>query len=801
MSRCDLHVHSRYSARSEEWLFRRFDFPDSYSDPEELRNHLRASGMDFVTITDHDTIEGCLRLEKYPDIFISEQVTVYFPHDPCKLHLLIWGITEGQHGDIAGLRGNLFELQKYLQREQIAHAVAHPLYSINGKLQASHLERLVLLFQHFEGINGLRDALLSDLTRQFLGELTPAKIDEYANRHNLAPTHAEPWRKILIGGSDDHGGQFLASAYTETPPADSPIEFLSHIRKGACAPHGDGGTPIALSHGFYHTLSCFIQDRFTERLGPGATLLEAMFSRFMEGRDPTEFTLRQKAGFIAQGVLSGKIFDLARPANVSLWKELSGYFARPEVKAMLARGTDSVAEPERRTFLMANLVCEQLAFRLFERFVKQISAGNVIESIQALSGIAPILVLLAPYIYAFHSQAPSRAWLRDVFLQLTGSIPLALQNRKRAWFTDTLDDVNGVANTIRKLTAEAAGAGEELVVVTSRGELHADGIPIKNFRPIGEFELPEYELQKLSFPPILQILDYIQREQFTELIISTPGPVGLTALLAAKMLNLRTSAIYHTDFPQYIRILTEDKFLESLAWSYMHWFYGQAETVFVNSEQYRRSWIDRGFDPEKLKILPRGLDTELFNPARRDPGFWRRFGSNHARKAYLLYVGRVSREKDLDILAAAYTQLLDDKLPVQLFIVGDGPYAKTLAKNLPAAAFTGSLNGEELATAYASADIFVFPSTTDTFGNVIIEAQASGLPVVVSNAGGPRELVSDGVNGVITKAHDAEDFARAIRLLVDDPTLRQRMGSNARESVVNRSWPNAFRAFWATTAD
>ena len=121
----------------------------------------------------------------------------------------------------------------------------------------------------------------------------------------------------------------------------------------------------------------------------------------MEGRDPTEFTLREKATFVAQGVMSGKIFELAKPANVSLWKELSSYFTQPEVKEMLAREMEGVTEPERRTFLMANLVCEQLAFRLFEKFVQQISSGNVIESMQALSGIAPILVVLAPYIYAF----------------------------------------------------------------------------------------------------------------------------------------------------------------------------------------------------------------------------------------------------------------------------------------------------------------------------------------------------------------------------------------------------------------
>jgi glycosyltransferase involved in cell wall biosynthesis len=468
------------------------------------------------------------------------------------------------------------------------------------------------------------------------------------------------------------------------------------------------------------------------------------------------------------------------------------------VKAKLNEEISMVPEPERRTFLMANLVAEQLAFRFFKKFVQQINSGNLVESIQALSAIAPILIILTPYIYGFHSQAPSRVWLRRIFKDLTGEIPEALQNRKRAWFTDTLEDVNGVATTIRKMTAAGAAAGKELIVVTSRSELNITDIPIKNFPPIGEFELPEYELQKLSFPPILQMLDYIQREQFTEIIISTPGPIGLTALLAAKMLNLQTSGIYHTDFPQYIRILTEDSFLESVAWSYMHWFYGQLETVFVNSEEYRQSWINRGLDPAKLKIFPRGLDTELFNPERRDPRFWQKFGPGNG-EVRLLYVGRVSREKDLDILASAYRKLREENLPVQLFVVGHGPYSEALAETLPDAFFTGYLRGKELAAAYASADIFVFPSTTDTFGNVIIEAQASGVPVIVSDSGGPKELVENNTNGLVTKSHDVDDLTRAIRTLVVDSALRQRMGNRAREGVVNRTWPGAFRKFWAAT--
>src|SRR6266404_2572116 len=419
MSKCDLHIHSRFSARSEEWLFRRFDFPDSYSDPRELHRQLLERGMDFVTITDHDTSDGCLEILNLPNTFISEQVTTYFPQDPCKIHLLVWGITEKQHDDIVIVRDNIFSLQRYLQGAQIAHAVAHPLYSINGKLE---------------------------------------------------PTHREPWKKILVGGSDDHGGKFIASAFTETPPADSAEKFLAHIRAGHCEARGEGGTPLALSHGFYNTLALFIQDHFHEKLGPSGALIEQMFSRFMEGRDPTELTLKDKANVFAQGVLSGKIFELMKPANMSLWKELSSQFQQAEVKANLAAELKGGSGPERRTFLMANLVAEQLAFRFFQKFVQQISGGNMLESVQALTAIAPILIILAPYIYGFHSQAPSRKWLQQIFQELTGKIPEALQNNKRAWFTDTLEDVNGVATTIRKMTAAGSAAGKELIVITSRSD-------------------------------------------------------------------------------------------------------------------------------------------------------------------------------------------------------------------------------------------------------------------------------------------------------------------------------------------
>jgi glycosyltransferase involved in cell wall biosynthesis len=797
-AKVDLHIHSKFSDRSAEWIFRRFEFPDSYSDPKVLYRRLKEKGMSYVTFTDHNRIDGCLEIAAREDTFISEEVAAQFPDDNVKVHLLLWNITEVQHSEVQPLRRNLYELQQYLAQAGIHHAVAHPLYDMNRQLTADHVQKLVLLFKHFEGINGLRDSLLSDTTRFILRSLTEESIQRFAERQKLEPTHAEPWRKILVGGSDDHAGIFPASAYTEAPDCNSVDEFFAFIGKCDCVVRGEGGTPLVIAHGLYNTAYRFAKDKYSAAVSPNLAFLEIIFSRFMEGKNPTNFTLGEKLAMLSSGILSGKIFELAKPANLSIWPDLANYFGSAEVQAQIAKETEGVNEPERRAFLMVALVVNQLAFRFFQRFVQQITAGGVIEAVQSLSALLPMGLLLGPYFYGFHSQAPSRKRLTEICSATVNFIPDALQNTKRAWFTDTLEDVNGVATTIRKMAAAAYETGADLIVAASRQRINISDVPIKNFPPIGEFELPEYELQKLSFPPVMHILEYVQRERFTELIISTPGPVGLSALLAAKMLDLKTVGIYHTDFPQYVRILTQDNYMETMAWSYMQWFYSQLDVIYVNSEHYRQRWIERGIAPERLKILPRGIDTNVFAPEHRSSGFWKKHGKK-PEEIGLLYVGRVSKEKNIDVAVAAMRQLTGEGIPVRLLVVGDGPYLRELRETVPEACYTGYLRAAELAAAYASSDVFVFPSTTDTFGNVVLEAKAAGLPCVVSDQGGPCELISDGIDGYIAKGLDVGDFARVLRLLCTDGKLRARMGEEARNRVENRNWNNAFRQFWNQT--
>jgi glycosyltransferase involved in cell wall biosynthesis len=246
-------------------------------------------------------------------------------------------------------------------------------------------------------------------------------------------------------------------------------------------------------------------------------------------------------------------------------------------------------------------------------------------------------------------------------------------------------------------------------------------------------------------------------------------------------MDIPVAGTYHTDIPQYVRSLTNDEFLEKAAWSYMIWFYGQMEEVMVPSAGTREQLLSRGLPQERMKPLPRWVDTETYSPDMRNPNFWKSRGIGLGR-VVLLYVGRVSREKGLEMLVEAFRELVDTGSAIALAVIGDGPYREEMETALSSypTLFTGYLAGEQLQSGYASADLFVFPSATDTFGNVVLEAQASGLPVIVSDEGGPQELMIDGDTGVVFRAGCKNGLVAAIRLMVSDSERMARMSQNAR---------------------
>jgi glycosyltransferase involved in cell wall biosynthesis len=334
--------------------------------------------------------------------------------------------------------------------------------------------------------------------------------------------------------------------------------------------------------------------------------------------------------------------------------------------------------------------------------------------------------------------------------------------------------------------------GADITILTSRPGLKKEE-GVMNFQPVGEFTIPEYDLQKLSFPPILEVVDHVAKRGYNEIILSTPGPVGLSGLVAAKLLGLRTSAIYHTDFPQYARFLSEDDpLVEGVAWNYMHWFYSQVDRVYVNSQSYLERWTQRGLDRNRLLILPRGLDIDAFDIRHRDENFWKKRGSDGK---VILYVGRISKEKELEFLARV-AERLPESTEATFAFVGEGPFLEELKKKVPQAIFTGVLHGEELSRAYASADLFVFPSTTDTYGNVVVEALASGLPVIVSNQGGPGELLRDPDDGEAIVTGDIPGWVGAIQKGLARPGGLGARQKRRDRTVQGRSWSDAFQRFW-----
>ncbi|HDP80740.1 MAG TPA: PHP domain-containing protein, partial [Spirochaetes bacterium] len=239
MARVDLHVHSKYSKHPSNWFLQRIGASESYTDPQEVFDIARDRGMDFVTITDHNKIEGSLLLkEKYPErAFTGVESTAYFLEEKCKVHILIYGLDERQYGEVQRLRTDIYQLRDFIKENRLAHSVAHGTYSVNGKLSLAVLEKLILLFDVFEGINGARIRMHNNTWIRALMNLTPEIIEDLYGRHRIEPMSTDPWIKGFTGGSDDHAGLFIGKTFTVTD-TNSIEGFISALRDKKTLPDG-----------------------------------------------------------------------------------------------------------------------------------------------------------------------------------------------------------------------------------------------------------------------------------------------------------------------------------------------------------------------------------------------------------------------------------------------------------------------------------------------------------------------------------------------------------------------------------
>jgi len=784
MPKADLHVHSKYSNHPSEWFLQRLGASESYTEPEFIYQAAKEKGMDFVTVTDHNRAEAAFLLkEKYPkDVFTGVESTAYFPEDGCKVHILIYGFDERQFDEIQVHRHNIYDLREYLHENRLAYSVAHASFSVNGKISLSHLEKLILLFNVFEVRNGGRNRFHNETWTAILSELTPDKMNDLYRKYRIKARGEDPWVKGLTGGSDDHAGLFIGQTYTQGR-AGSTDEFVQSIKERKTEVGGRHNNYKSLAFVFYKIAYDFSQKK---KGLPSTSFLGQL----------TEFILEKKG-------LGKKNKFLLRRARSSSGKNGRRFYR------LLADLINELGQHRTSPLdIRLNLVYGKIAdiadefFKiLLQSFEKDLRNGDLISLIKNISASIPGIFLSMPFFSTVKLMSENRRLLTG--MQAFYGAKKARGPKKLLWFTDTLSDLNGVSVTLQKIGNLALERGLPLhIISSSAGGENMMGAEIKgiNLPSIHSFQLPGYESYSMRIPSVLNSLEKIYQLDPDEIIISTPGPIGLLGLLAARLLNVKSVGIYHTDYTRHALKFIPDESVAQLLENLTRAFYSAMDEIRVPTKEYIQILVSRAFSPDKMRLFRRGIDSRIFSPQpKARERVQKRYGL--AEGLNLLYVGRVSKDKDVDFLLQVHRALLEKGETVNLMIVGDGPHLKDLkakAKGNQGIHFPGRLDYRKLPEIYSAADLFLFPSTTDTFGMAVLEAQACGLPALVSDQGGPKEIIRDHRTGFVVEAGSIHAWAEKIffvcQMMRSSPWRYSRMKEEARQHVLQDfSWDQVMK--------
>lgn len=371
---------------------------------------------------------------------------------------------------------------------------------------------------------------------------------------------------------------------------------------------------------------------------------------------------------------------------------------------------------------------------------------------------------------------------------------------KIAIFTDTLyPEINGVANTLSLFAEYLRSRHIEHMFFApdyDRVEQEAFQSPVVRYKG---WAPPLYPECRLAFP--LYSFEKSKIEAFKPDVIHVTDQLGIgyMGLKYAREHNIPLVMSYHTNFDQYLKYYKLE-FLDSFLWGITRKIYNQADMTLAPSKHTKNQLIFRGF--KNVGIWSRGINTEDFNPAKRDIKTRKKLRGKTipgVRKFLFLYVGRLAAEKNLDVLQKAI-EIVQSKTGncCRFVFTGEGPYGEVLKKSqCDAMVFTGVKKGVDLQRIYASCDAFVFPSGTETFGNVLLEAMASGLPSVCVNSGGVTDFAQNGENALVAQANNAKSFAKAMLLLVKKKGLRKKLREGALQTAQKRSWVSIFERLLA----
>jgi glycosyltransferase involved in cell wall biosynthesis/predicted metal-dependent phosphoesterase TrpH len=760
-ARADMHCHSTASEVAKLGIQKSIGLPECATPPEEVYELAKRRGMDFVTITDHDTIDGCLEIADRPDTFISEELTTWFAGEPQAVHVLCYGITPNDHEFLQAHASDLETCAAYLHEHEITCALAHPFFAVAAPLTGRHRRRLAQLFGVWETRNGSRARELN----------MPAWV--YIETHGGTG----------IGGSDDHAGVDIGRTFTETAPASTPEQFLAHIRAGEATSRGDQGSAAKWAHSALALATRTLMAKgVVDPVGTENSV--AVPSGTATGMS-NDVGAEEPTGSDSNGrVDPSAVLEIAERV-VADGGERGGEAApglgAKEARALLRAWLDSIdlnADPKQLVELMqaddfSHSDLARRARRIHERRLREAVdlltvAADAGEGFgEAARSLFEACIPAIPYV-------PSTTILGNEKAKLSAREG---EPGRVALVVDGAGSMHGVTHTIERIREHGVPGWEVEVVGT-------DPRVDRRLPAVAEVEVPFYPGMTIGIPSVPELVATLAEGRYDLVHLASPGPAGVGAALTARIGGIPLCGSYHTELAAYAGLRSGDASLEAGMRLAIAVFYRQCEVVLSPSRASDESLIGLGIDPERIGRWVRGVDLGLYDPRKRD------------RDAYpgeikVLYAGRLTREKGAELLAESFLRARERDPRLHLLLAGGGPEEALLRERLGEhATFLGWLDRDELARAYASADVFLFCSRTDTYGQVIAEAQASGLPVVAVAEGGPLSLIRDRQTGWLCEP-DPSELAAAVAQLAASPFLRDRVARAALADVQGRTWEAA----------
>ena len=350
-------------------------------------------------------------------------------------------------------------------------------------------------------------------------------------------------------------------------------------------------------------------------------------------------------------------------------------------------------------------------------------------------------------------------------------------------------EINGVARTLAQLVYGLGNLGHGITLVVPRQRSPRRAVAADDGRvrvhEVAGVAIPGYPELQFGLPARKLFEQLCDNDRFDAAYIATEGPLGRSALRACERHGISVLSGLHTNFHQYSRHYGMG-LLAPLLLRYLRRFHNRVDGTLVPTRSMATALQKQGF--ERLHVWPRGVHAQQFHPRHRDPALRARWGLNDTDLA-VLYVGRLAAEKNIDRAFDAFDAIHAEQPRARFVLVGSGPLEASLRARHPDAVFAGAHTGQSLAEHYASADLFLFPSKTETFGNVTLEALASGLAVVAFDLAAAHELIAHGHNGLLAAEHDDAAFVAAAQRCARDEPLRAQLKRHARDTALQQDWP------------